>query len=252
MSERARPVRTGPLARLARRALPTGRYRALQLRWRRLPLRRVGLIRRLEPLGRSFGYGRGTPIHRHYIEGFLARHAADIRGQVLEFADPGYTERFGGARVSGVEVMHKTRENPRATLVGDLETGAGVPSERFDCVIATQVLQYVFDLPAALAHCRRALRPGGVILATLPGIEQINAQGRQLWGEYWRFMPMAAERLFAAAFGAENVSVEAYGNLRAVASGLYGLTVEELPAAHLDHRDPDYPLVVAVRAVRAP
>jgi hypothetical protein len=36
MSERARPVRVGPLARLARGALPTARYRALQLRWRRL------------------------------------------------------------------------------------------------------------------------------------------------------------------------------------------------------------------------
>jgi hypothetical protein len=35
--ERARaPVRVGPLARLAWGALPTARYRALQLRWRRL------------------------------------------------------------------------------------------------------------------------------------------------------------------------------------------------------------------------
>jgi SAM-dependent methyltransferase len=231
--------------------LPEGRYRALQLRWRRIPPRRLGLARRLEPLGRSFGYGRGTPIHRHYIERFIADHAADIRGQVLEFGDPGYTTRFGGERVVSVDVMSKTA-SPHATLIGDLESGAGVPSERYDCVIATQVLQYVYDLPAALGHCRRAIRTGGVILATLPGIEQINAVGRELWGEYWRFMPGAVERLFAGTFGAENVTVEAFGNLRTVASGLYGLTVEELPAAHLDHRDPDYPMVVAVRAVRAP
>ena len=51
----------------------------------------------LEPVSRSFGFDRGTPVDRRYIEQFLARHAAAIRGDVLEVGDDGYTRRFGGA-----------------------------------------------------------------------------------------------------------------------------------------------------------
>ena len=47
-------------------------------------------------LSRDFGFDRGTPIDRYYIESFLSTHASDIRGHVLEVADNTYTRRFGG------------------------------------------------------------------------------------------------------------------------------------------------------------
>ena len=53
-------------------------------------VRRLGL-RRTEPISRAYGFDRGTPVDRHYIEAFLQRHApspdysaGDIRGRVLE------------------------------------------------------------------------------------------------------------------------------------------------------------------------
>ena len=42
-----------------------------------------GDLRRLEPITRSFGYERGQPIDRYYIEKFLSKHAADIAGHVV-------------------------------------------------------------------------------------------------------------------------------------------------------------------------
>src|SRR4051812_41158651 len=60
-----------------------------------IPLRtiRFGDFGRLSPIGGDFGWERGTPVDRHYIEGFIAQNAADIRGRVLEVGDDRYTRR---------------------------------------------------------------------------------------------------------------------------------------------------------------
>jgi glycosyltransferase involved in cell wall biosynthesis len=47
------------------------------------------------PISLDFGFDRGTPVDRYYVEGFLARHASDIRGRVLEIGDASYSRRFG-------------------------------------------------------------------------------------------------------------------------------------------------------------
>jgi hypothetical protein len=46
-----------------------------------------GDLRRLTPLSRCFGFDRGKPVDRYYIENFLASRAGDVRGRVLEIAD---------------------------------------------------------------------------------------------------------------------------------------------------------------------
>jgi SAM-dependent methyltransferase len=40
--------------------------------------------------------------------------------------------------------------------------------ETFDAVVASSVLEYVDDPVAVLRECRRVLRPGGVVLCTVP------------------------------------------------------------------------------------
>src|ERR687895_460818 len=63
---------------------------------------RLGSLRRVTPISRNYGFDRGTPIDRHYIERFLTRHAGDVRGRVLEVGDDEYTRRFGGERVDAI------------------------------------------------------------------------------------------------------------------------------------------------------
>jgi hypothetical protein len=70
-------------------------------------------------------------------------------------------------------------------------------------------------------------------------------------GEFWRFTRSSAQRLFAEAFNADNVTVESFGNVLAATAFLHGLVVAELTAEELRHNDPDYPLVITVRAVKA-
>jgi SAM-dependent methyltransferase len=220
-------------------------------------LRAVGAVRRragrpagflrAEPVSRKFGLDRGTAIDRAWIEGFLRRESHRIRGSVLEIGDPGYTRQFGTA-VTESHVLHATGESPDATIVGDLATGEGVPERAFDCIVLTQTLPFVYDVQRAVATCRRALRPGGAVLATLPGISQISRYDMDRWGDFWRFTDLSARRLFEAEFGAGRVEVAIHGSVGTACAFLLGLAAEEVPAALLDAVDPDYQVLITVVA----
>ena len=203
-----------------------------------------------EPVSRVFGFDRGKPVDRWYIERFLAEHAADVRGRVLEVAESTYTQWYGGDDVTTSDVLYASAENPDATVVGDLTTGDGIAEAAFDCFICTQTLHIVYDVRAAIAGAHRVLRHGGVLLATVPGISQISREDRRRFGDWWRFTSDSTARLFAEAFGDEHVEVATHGNVLVAAAFLYGFAAEELSEAELRHRDPDFDFLMTVRARR--
>jgi hypothetical protein len=204
------------------------------------------------PVSRRFGWDRGgLPIDRYYIEQFLVRHRGDLKGRLLEFRDDTYARRFGGDGVTRVDVLHPTAGHPHATIVADLTRTEELPCEAFDCVILTQVLPFIFDVPAAIRGLHRMLRPGGVVLGTMPGISHIIRYDMDRWGDYWRFTSLTARRLFEREFGEGMVEVEAHGNVLAATSFLYGLATSELRPEELDQADRDYEVLITVRAVKA-
>lgn len=209
-----------------------------------------GDLYRLAPISSSFGFDRGTPIDRYYIEGFLARHCADIHGRVLEIGDDAYCKRFGGARILRQDVLHVHSGNPRATIVGDMAEPGVLPDEAFDCMVVTQTLQLVYDVRAAVQNMYRALRPNGILLVTTPGISQIE---RGEWGKswYWSFTSESAQRLFGGVFGPDCVDLHVYGNVLAATAFLQGIALEEVQTADLDVPDAAYPITIAVRARKA-
>jgi len=103
---------------------------------------------------------------------------------------------------------------------------------------------------AAIETVYRILKPGGVLLATFPGISPISRYDADRWGHYWGFTTHSAQRLFQAVFPAVNVEVEAHGNVLAAIGLLHGLASQELRCAELDHRDPDYEVVITVKALK--
>jgi SAM-dependent methyltransferase len=198
------------------------------------------------PLSAHWGRERGTPIDRWFIERFLAEHAVDIRGDVLEVKDDGYTTRFG-VGVESSAVLDVEPANPAATVVADLGEPSAFPRERYDCFVLTQTLQFVYDLEAAVESVYACLRRGGVCLATVPVVSRLNRPETNR-GEFWRLAPAACERLFANRFGADAVEVTAYGNAAACVAFLAGAAAEELSAGTLSRPHPLFPLLVGVRA----
>lgn len=208
---------------------------------------RRGRIGSAKPLSREFGYDRGLPIDRHYIESFLAANAAYIRGNVLEIGEAAYSRQFGGDQITRQDILHVHAGNPIATIIGDLSDPAVLPSQRFDCIILTQTLHLIFDMPRAIEQIHRSLRPGGVALITVPGITPID---RHEWGEswYWSLTGRALVRLLNGPFEAKKVHLEEFGNLFSATAFLHGAAVEDIDIAKLGPFDASYPVTVAARA----
>jgi SAM-dependent methyltransferase len=218
------------LARRARRVVP-GRP---QMGWRRTPV------------SRWWGYDRGTPVDRHYLDQWLRAHGADIRGRVLDVGDDTHATRYGGSAVERIDVLHPTPGTPGATVVGDLETGEGMPRDTFDTFLLLETLQVLYALERAVEHAFHAVRPGGVVLATANGVSRLDLD----WVDYWRFTSASMGRLFSERFGEENVATTTYGNVLSSSAYLYGLAAEELSRKALDHRDERFQVLIAVRAQR--
>ena len=210
----------------------------------------LGDLARLTAISEQWGFDRGTPIDRHYILGFIESHAEDIAGDVFEVDAPTYTRRFGGERVRRSDVLHVEDERPGVTMIGDLTRPDDFEPAQFDCVILTQTLQFVPRPEAVIRTVHRILRPGGVVLATFPGITKISREDMDRWGCHFNFTSLSAAGLFGDVFGPAGVTVEAVGNVLTAAAFLYGLAAEDLAPADLAHHDPDYELLLCVRAVR--
>jgi SAM-dependent methyltransferase len=208
-----------------------------------------GDLRRLQPVSREFGYDRGLPIDRYYIERFLETHRRDVAGRTLEIGDDEYTRRYGGDRTTRRDVLHVHGRNSAATIVGDLADAPQIADGIFDCIVVTQTLHLIYDVDLAVATLHRIVRPGGVVLATFPGISQVSGdEWSRTWS--WGFDSRLARRLFASRFGEHNVTVEAHGNSLASAAFLQGLATADVTAAQLDADEAGCELLVAVRAVR--
>jgi SAM-dependent methyltransferase len=218
------------------------------------PMRRLRRPYRLgigsvSPLSTEWGFDRGTPIDRYYIGQFLEMHAGDVRGRTLEVKSAAYTRRFDRG-VTQAEILDIDASNPEATIVSDLAIGDGIPEGQFDCFILTQTLHIIYDYRAAIVQSHRLLKPGGVLLVTVPVVSRIIPR-YGLECDYWRFTALACTRMFGDVFGAANVAVRAYGNVLAGTSVLRGVALEEIPRRKLDVHDPYFPILVSVRAVKA-
>ena len=156
-----------------------------------------------------------------------------------------------GRGVIKADVLHVNLQRPDVTIVADLSHADHIPSAAFDCFILTQTLQLIYDVRVAIQTIHRILKPGGVVLATFPGISQMAHPGiMERWEDHWRFTSKSALRMFAEIFPAENLEVRAHGNVLVATAFLYGLAAKELLQEELDYHDPDYELLITLKAVK--
>ncbi len=213
----------------------------------------LGSFKRTKPFSTDFGFDRGGAIDRYYIEGFLEECSGDVKGRVLEIADNHYTCMFGKGNVVVSDVLHLHRDHPGATIAGDLSKAdeIPIPDDQFDCIILTQTLHFIYDYEKAIQECHRILKPGGVLLITVPGISQIDAGG---WGDnwLWSFTDKSMKLIFKKNFNSPDVTIKSYGNVFSASAFLWGLGLSEVKdTGLLDDKDGCYQVTVAVRAVKS-
>ncbi len=206
-------------------------------------------LRSTSPVSSIFGFNRGTPIDRVYIEHFLKENSSLITGVVLEISENTYCKKYGTG-VEKYEILHATPDNSNATIIGDLTNPDSLPDSAVDCFVCTQTFNFIYDFKAAIRGAYRLLKPGGTLLATASGLSQISRYDMDRWGDYWRFTDLSARKSFGEVFGEENVTVTVYGNVLSCVAFLEGISSEELTKAELFHRDPDYQMTLAIKATK--
>jgi hypothetical protein len=209
---------------------------------RGLALPRWGNLRRVRPFSDYYGFDRGTPIDRYYLERFLTEHRADITGDVLEIQMSNYTRRHGSNLRRTDTVDMEPRFN--ATYTCDLAASEGVvPTAAYDCFVLPNTLSFLRDLDACLRHALRVIKPGGTILATTAVLGPMDQHTK----DYWRLSADGWREVGARVWPGSDMTVRAYGNCLSATAAIMGLAVEELTPAELDVEDPKYPVLVGVR-----
>ncbi|MCI4626200.1 MAG: class I SAM-dependent methyltransferase [Candidatus Magnetoovum sp. WYHC-5] len=241
------------LKKKMKKLLAPNHYRVIikTLLWPPFKLVSFGNLRRTAPISSRYGQERGTPIDRYYIEKFLDANKKDIAGHVLEMKDNGYTVCYGNQYVTKSDVLSKEHDNPQATIIADLTDADNIiSSDTFDCIICTSTLHYIYDVQSAVNTLYRILKPGGILLATVPVISMVDRSTAPLYGDYWRFTDFAIKELFSRVFKPEKLSIETHGNVLSACSFLHGIAAEELKQKELDEKDIRYQMVITIRAYK--
>lgn len=208
-----------------------------------------GELRRSEPFSINWGFDRGRPVDRYFIEEFLQRHSGDVRGRVLEIKDNVYTRQFGSNDTLS-EILDITCDNPKATIIADITDAQHVESNAFDCIILTQTLQLIFDIKSAIATIYRLLKPGGVLLVTVPAITPDFLTPVE--GEfYWAIFPAALRSILSEQFDPRKLLIDARGNMATAIAFLAGLAQQDLAEGEFVPNDPHFPMIVTARAVKS-
>lgn len=201
----------------------------------------------VRPVSRTFGYDRGQPIHRYYVDRFFQAHADQIRGHCLEFQDPGYLRTFGNGRPSRIDVLDLNPQNPHATIVADMTKPNSLPSDTFDCIVCVHVLHLVYEADVFTKELHRLLAPGGTLLLAVPGTAMIDPD----WTEYRRWTGLGVQTLLRQFFRPSDTLVETYGNSLAAAAEMRGLASDELAPWELNAKDDLFQVEVCGLAVKA-
>lgn len=203
------------------------------------------LSRSLKPLSRNYGSNRGEPADRYYIEKFLQENKRFITGKCLEVETDVYCSAFG--RQAECDILDINKANKKAAVIADLRNAPEIKDGTYDCLILTQVFQFIDDYESAIKECRRILKPGGTLLATLPSISRIDVKAG-VKGDYWRFTYASAEFIFSKFFDKNNLEIKSWGNVFSGLAFWIGMAQEELSRKELDYNNPDFPVIITVRA----
>ncbi len=138
--------------------------------------------------------------------GFKPGYYSDAKPELLELIDPRglrildagcaggsngeMMKRRGAREVVGIELSPAAAEQARARLdrviVGDLATVdlGELAAEPFDALLLIDVIEHLLDPQASLRRLLETLRPGGVVVASIPNVAHVWVLANLLAGRW--------------------------------------------------------------------
>lgn len=205
----------------------------------------------VKPVSKLFGLSRGGSIVRYYIDSFINEYRKYIQGKVLEIGD----DRYSHSKTHSVQTDillfsddKEVNEETSGVIYGDLRNGKGIKDDYYDCIIMTQVLNFMSDIKNIAEVIRKKLRIGGVCLITVSGITPISRYDMDRWGHYWNFTTKGLNELLDNTD--LDIAICEYGNVKAACAFLQGMSVQDLSADDLSYNDEDFPIVISAYVKR--
>jgi SAM-dependent methyltransferase len=200
-----------------------------------------GQLRRLTPICGRYGASRGTPIDRYYLGRFVDTIRPLVSGNVLDIGgDTVYRKAFGFHAVKAHDIL-QLPPFPGAKYLGDAHDPSLVQANRYDAVLAFNVLEHCARPWQIAGNIYRWLKPGGRAFCVVPNAQRLHHVPK----DYWRILPQGLESIFSE-FSTRKIVV--YGNPCTVVGAYLGIASGELTRQELDHAHPDYPVITCIIA----
>jgi SAM-dependent methyltransferase len=202
---------------------------------------RWGQLRRLEPVGKNFGYGRGTPIDRYYLGKFIELIRPLVQGNTLEIGGSiSNGVSFGFTRATEYHAV-ELHPSPNNDYAGDVHEASLIAADVFDAIVCFNVLEHCTRPWIVVDNMHKWLKKGGKAFCMVPNAQRVHEMPR----DYWRPLPSAMESMFSAF---SHIQLHVYGNLITHTASFYGIACEELKPEELDYAHPDYPVATCIVA----
>ncbi len=202
-----------------------------------------GDLRRIAPICNSFGFTRGTPIDRYYLDRFIGEIRFQVTGKVLEVGGVVQNrELYQFDRVTEYQTLDIAARSG-VTLVGDVHDAAIIEPESLDAVVLFNVLEHCHNPWMVVQNIYHWLKMEGKCFCMVPNAQRLHNFPQ----DYWRPLPDGIRQLFQN-FSQQNLSV--YGNPLTVVASFLGIAAEELSPQELDDFHPDYPVATCAIAMK--
>lgn len=200
-------------------------------------------VRRYSSFCTSYGFSRGTPIDRFYLEQFTSTITSNVTGRVLEIGGRKDNRRAYGFEHADEYITVDSDRNSGADIIADVHDKASFQPNTFDSIVIFNVLEHCLAPATIVANIHEWLRFGGQVFCEVPNAQRIHRDPR----DYWRILPDALEGLFSKY---RSTRITTYGNLYAVIASYCGLAAEELAFSDLIRHTPDYPVISCAIAIK--
>ncbi len=136
--------------------------------------------------------------HRLLLEQLIKSNRLAVRGEILDVGSK--NRRYDGWFAGTVTAIDR-QPNPKFNVQrGDIEQGLDYPADRFDAIVCFEVLEYLDRYEQAIAEMHRLLKPGGVLLLSVPFLgrdhgDRIRFTEAHLKQKLGRFSTAVVERV---------------------------------------------------------
>lgn len=101
-------------------------------------------------------------------DGYLSKYFENFEYHGIDFAK---------------EQVQKAKKRKLKVICYDLTKKWPYKDKKFDVLLASEIIEHVFDTDFFLSECNRVLKPGGIIILTTPNICSLGARIKMLFGK---------------------------------------------------------------------